>query len=131
MKALSIKQPWLHAILHLEKDLENRKWKPPKDVIGQRIALHASKQDDDEGYEVIQKISGVILKPEDIQRGCIIATAVLDGVVESSMSPWFDGPFGWILRDIKILNQPVNCIGALGLWNIPDNLINKANRDKN
>jgi hypothetical protein len=26
MKAMSIKQPWVHAILHEGKDIENRSW---------------------------------------------------------------------------------------------------------
>jgi hypothetical protein len=26
LPALSIRQPWVHAILHLGKDVENRKW---------------------------------------------------------------------------------------------------------
>jgi hypothetical protein len=29
MKALTIKQPWLHAILREGKDIENRSWQRP------------------------------------------------------------------------------------------------------
>jgi hypothetical protein len=41
MKALSIKQPWVHAILHEGKDIENRSWR--RDFRGW-LALHAAAQ---------------------------------------------------------------------------------------
>jgi len=43
MKALSIKQPWVHAILHEGKDIENRSWQ--RSFRGW-LALHASAQPD-------------------------------------------------------------------------------------
>jgi hypothetical protein len=43
MKALIIKQPWVHAILHEGKNIENRSWRP--DFRGW-LALHASAQPD-------------------------------------------------------------------------------------
>ena len=39
MRALTIKQPWVHAILHEGKDIENRSWQ--RDFRGS-LALHAS-----------------------------------------------------------------------------------------
>ena len=42
MKALTIKQPWAWAITHGTKRVENRTWKPPFHIIGQRIAIHTS-----------------------------------------------------------------------------------------
>ena len=41
MKALSIKQPWVHAILREGKDIENRSWQ--RSFRGW-LALHASAQ---------------------------------------------------------------------------------------
>jgi hypothetical protein len=43
MRALTIKQPWVHAILHEGKDIENRSWQ--RDFRGW-LALHASAQPD-------------------------------------------------------------------------------------
>ena len=43
MKALTIKQPWAHLIIHCGKDIENRDW--PTRFRG-RIAIHASKRVD-------------------------------------------------------------------------------------
>ena len=42
MKALTIKQPWVHAILYEGKDIENRSWQ--RDFRG--WLLHASAQPD-------------------------------------------------------------------------------------
>lgn len=41
MKALTLWPEWAHAICHYGKDLENRDWAPPMDLIGRRIAIHA------------------------------------------------------------------------------------------
>ena len=46
----------------------------------------------------------------------IVATAVYDGFVTSSEDRWFEGPFGWLLRDIRVLKKPIPRVGALGLW---------------
>jgi hypothetical protein len=40
MKAMSIKQPWVHAILHEGKDIESRSWQ--RHFRGW-VAIHASK----------------------------------------------------------------------------------------
>jgi len=41
MRALTLRQPWAWAIVHGQKRIENRPWKPWRDIIGQRIAIHA------------------------------------------------------------------------------------------
>jgi len=41
MKALSVRQPWAWAICH-GRDVENRPWAPPENVLGKFIAIHAS-----------------------------------------------------------------------------------------
>jgi hypothetical protein len=41
MKAITIWQPWATLILQGAKPYEFRGWKPPKSLIGQRIAIHA------------------------------------------------------------------------------------------
>lgn len=39
---LTVHQPWAWAIAAGHKPLENRKWKPPADVLGKYLAIHAS-----------------------------------------------------------------------------------------
>lgn len=132
MYALTIKQPWLFAITHLGKRIENRTWRPPQKVINQRIALHAAVNDDREGYEAIRKICGCAVfenaawRENDNWRGFILATATLSGYVESSSDRWFAGPYGWILNNIYKLRQPVYCRGSQGLWQVPDEIAIRA-----
>ena len=42
MKALTVYQPWASAILAGMKRYDRRSWVPPMEVVGQRIAIHAS-----------------------------------------------------------------------------------------
>ncbi|MBK9056180.1 MAG: hypothetical protein IPL78_36375 [Chloroflexi bacterium] len=134
MRALSIKQPWLYAIMHLGKQVENRDWRPPDWIIGERIALHASARPDTlTAIASCQKIAGVML-PKNIPMGRILATAVIVGFVgidgsgvtneerrsEVLDDKWFFGDYGWMLDDVRILETPVPYKGALGLWRCPD-----------
>lgn len=119
MKALTIKQPWLYAITDLNKRIENRTWKPPEWIIGQRIGLHASREDDLSGFAAFRDITGVDA-PHDLPRGCIVSTARVVGFCNHSEDDWFVGPYGWVLDDIsKVFPGPVSCRGALGLWDVP------------
>ena len=119
MKALTIKQPWVHAILNEGKDIENRSWKR-----GFRgwLALHASATPRREarfprGYKVPPL--------ESLPYSAICGVARVVDIVLKSDSPWFYRPrdgtknFGWVLRNIKPLKKPIPCKGALGLWDVP------------
>lgn len=127
MKALSIKQPWLWAITDLDKKIENRTWKPPKWIIGQTIALHASKTLDGSGILAIKKISGVLPPQKRLPCGAILATARIAGFedandfnpFEDDFDKWFFGPYGWVLENVQKLTKPIPCSGALGLWDVP------------
>lgn len=44
MHALTLWQPWATLIAEGVKVFETRSWKPPKNLIGQRIAIHAAKK---------------------------------------------------------------------------------------
>ena len=134
MKALSIKQPWLHCITELDKRVENRSWKPPQWMIGEKIALHASKGlASKESIGVASKISGVNLSVVNSVRGAIVATAVVEGwlwhlhlnSMTETERKWFAGPFGWVLTEVKKLETPVICRGHLGLWGIPQEVEEK------
>lgn len=41
MKALTLWPEWAWAVCFLDKRVENRTWKPPASLIGQRIGIHA------------------------------------------------------------------------------------------
>lgn len=44
MKALTLWPEWAWAVCNLDKDVENRTYRPPKGIVGQRIAIHAGKR---------------------------------------------------------------------------------------
>lgn len=46
MKAISLWQPWASLIACGAKPFETRSWAPPRDLIGQPIAIHAAKKVD-------------------------------------------------------------------------------------
>jgi hypothetical protein len=37
------------------------------------------------------------------------------------------GRFGWVLSDVERLAEPIPCRGALGLWEVPDELVARIN----
>lgn len=131
MRALTLIRPWCWAIAHGGKDVENRTWQPPESIFGQRIAIHSGLKWDDEAAVslIYAHRSGPRLpSPEKWPGGRIVATAVVDGTIAVehgtplaglSLSRWFVGPVGWLLRDVIALREPVPCRGAQGLWTLP------------
>lgn len=126
MKALTLWQPWAYAVAHLGKDVENRQWKPWAGIIGQRIAIHASKRwvkRDMEAWCASLVIHGLAeelpLAALAEQCGKVVATARVTEIVEASDSVWFTGPYGWVLADVAVLKTPIACRGAQGMWDLP------------
>ncbi len=111
MKALSIRQPYANAILYYGKDIENRS--RCTSVRG-TIAIHAGAQFYDRVYipEGFKK---------QIVRSAIIGVVDFLDCVDTHESPWFFGPYGYILDNPRPLIQPIPCRGQLGFWNLsPD-----------
>ncbi len=139
MKALSIRQPWLAMIFYLGKRLENRTRRPPASLVGQRIALHASKTLDQAAMDHWQYTSVDNDFKEapgfELHTGAILGTARLAGVVSGicelysagadrpglrDQSRWFTGPVAWMLEDVQVVEEPIPCSGSLVLgWDLP------------
>ncbi|HTU63839.1 MAG TPA: hypothetical protein VMF89_35485 [Polyangiales bacterium] len=132
MKALTLHAPWAWAIAHAHKRVENRTWKPPQWIVGQRIAIHAGRSlGDAESQEICRdKIEEVgITPPQAWPRSLIVCTAVVAGFVDddglnggahvlsAKDAAWYCGPVGWLLHDVQLV-EPVVCKGALGLWDL-------------
>jgi len=124
LRALTLWQPWAHAVAHFGKRIENRPWAPWTSIIGQTIAIHAAaKPADDEEARVVAKLREMgFAIPGVLPRGAIIATVRVTGFVRASDSPWFFGPYGWVLDDVRTLATPVPCRGMQGLWPVPDDV---------
>ena len=119
-RALSIRQPWVWAILNAGKDIENR---PRRFHYRGPICLHANSTKGAIKYmqarqDILAFTSSRFAPPkwaESIERGGIVGTAEIVDCIETSDSPWFFGPYGMVLKNVK----PVPFIqvkGALGLF---------------
>lgn len=123
MKAISIRQPWAHLILYAGKDVENRTW--PTSYRGP-ILIHAAKTDDSDAAHTALK-SDALFSVRDValaamlrvavERGGIIGRATIVDCVRSSRSPWFFGPYGFVLAGVAALPF-YQCRGALGIFDI-------------
>ena len=131
MKALSLKQPWAWSIVHGPKRIENRKWAPWPQVVGEVIAIHASKTYDEDGASYIRQVFREPPAKGVAVAGAIIGVARVVGCARSMADPrllpldqvyWFFGPYAWLLDDVRALASPVPCAGALALWNVPSAL---------
>lgn len=137
MLALSIRQPWAWLIVRPDitdpieravamldgriKPIENRTW--PTRHRGP-ILIHAGKGMTRAEYEDAEdplwaRGGPVIELPafEDLQRGGIVGRARIVDCVTSHDSPWFGGPFGFVLDDIKPLAF-TPCRGALVFFDV-------------
>lgn len=126
MKALSIRQPWAWAIFHAGKDVENRDWSTR---LRGRIAIHAAKGMTDDEYWNARLIIGSCTdlqiyppKKSELARGAIIGTVEIVDCVSRSGSPWFFGEYGFVLRNPIALPEPIECKGALGFWDVPEDV---------
>ncbi len=138
MKAITLHQPWASLIACGLKTIETRDWRPPRAVIGERIAIHAAKRLPD-SWEWNDDIRLAVEHWDDIPLGVVIATALLvdarqvgfqtytGKVLASSPSytGWVEpGPYGdfsegrwlWFLDDIRPLDPPIPARGRQRLW---------------
>lgn len=118
--ALSIRQPWPWAIFHAGKDVENRSW--PTRYRG-RVLIHAGLAFDGPREGALRDCAGWAADAgaaaptslDDLLRGGIVGEAEIVDCVTSSASPWFEGPYGFVLRNAKPLPfRP--CRGKLGFF---------------
>ena len=84
MKTISLWQPYASLIAEGVKTIETRGWAPPKGLMGQRIAIHATKAvqtSDVNGRRRHDRIAAALNDPEwdkNIPRGAVVCTAILD-----------------------------------------------------
>jgi hypothetical protein len=124
MRALSVRQPWAWAIIYGDKRVENRNWKNQY-TIG-RIAIHAGLGDD--GFDDYPKRKKRP-KPHELVYGAIIGVVEIVDVVTTHRSVWFEGQYGWVLRNPRPLRTPIKCIGKLGLWELSSKHANQVSRE--
>jgi hypothetical protein len=120
-RALSIKQPWLAAILSGWKPVENRTWDTS---YRGPLLLHASARIDPDGFDVIRRMD--YRPPAKPPVAAILGVAELVDVCDAvwgdrpgfcSCGPWaMFGQYHWRLATVRTFTNPVPAKGALGLW---------------
>jgi hypothetical protein len=104
MRALSIRQPWAWRILHEGKDVENRTWRTR---LRGRILIHASSGVDRDDRDEVRAMA--------MPLGAVVGHVEIVDCVTGMDSPWFCGPYGFVLRDARPL-PPIRCKGAQGFF---------------
>lgn len=137
MRALTIRQPWADAIVHVDhpkwgrKRIENRSWPIPDGHVGTRIMIHAGKAADRRALQ-----AGV--RPGPDARGAVIATALLTSCHFDNVAcrpytgpgcgPWSElDVFHWVLADVQPLAAPIPTNGLQRLWT-PSDAVQQAVR---
>ncbi len=126
MKALTICQPYAHLIVTGKKRVENRGWSTRHRGL---LLIHAGKSK--------EWLCGDVPSP-DMAFGAVVGAAQLldclhideirQGTHEARY-PWLsahlhtEGPWCWLLDDVRRFDPPMSCKGAQGLWTVPDHLV--------
>lgn len=154
LRALTLWPEWAYAVCHLGKNIENRQWVPPPGAIGHIICIHGGKYIGglDTGTdrqwqamlslcETATKVTGKEYRISDQPGPCsvnadlinargrgIVAVARLDNVLKHSQDHgWYRADcFGWVLEDVVVLPEPVECRGAQGLWKVKPSVAEKV-----
>ena len=102
MKALSVRQPWAFLIVNGLKDIENRTWHTN---FRGRVLIHAGKTLDptDTIARECEEMGIILPSDDELALGGIVGIATVVDCVERSASPWYNGPFGFVLADSKPL----------------------------
>ena len=131
--ALTLKHPWPFAVCHMGKRIENRSWLPGARLSeGEWFFIHGGRVPMGEALEDLADIGRWLLRTYGVPPGwndvklfevvaCkgLVAAARFGGAVTKHDSPWFEGPYGWVLSEVVVLPEPVPCKGAQGLWTVP------------
>jgi hypothetical protein len=116
VKTLSVRQPWAWLIVAGVKTIENRNWHT--NYRGP-LQIHASQTLDADEIDKIEAKFGIGIERSQLHRGGIVGRVTLADIVKSSSSPWFTGPFGWVLEGPRVLRFTL-WPGERGLFDAPE-----------
>ena len=115
-RALSIRQPWAWLVATGRKEIENR---PRAHPFRGEFLIHASLTADrdalfdvfDGAHPVTGEDLDFVVPPLELHRGGYVGIAEVVDCVTTSDSPWFVGPFGFVIRNAR----PIEFIPAKGM----------------
>lgn len=134
-RGLSIRQPWAWLIVHGYKGIENRDWKHPPSYRG-HLVIHAGKTFDMKGYKWVLENFPDIDMPghprfplyqlqQEFDCGGFVGKAWLHDVVTKSDSNWFFGKYGFVLRRPAPFPRFKPYSGQLGLFKLPQSVVDR------
>ncbi|MDD5705968.1 MAG: ASCH domain-containing protein [Kiritimatiellae bacterium] len=122
MKALSVRQPWAWLIVNGYKNVENRTW--PTHIRGP-VLIHAAKSMTKGEYAAAlmfmetRRLPVALPAMRDLHLGGIVGVVKLAGCVRRMESPWFNGPFGFVVESGSARELPFRpCLGRLGFFDV-------------
>ena len=117
--AFSSRQPWVDLILMGIKDVEN---KSSRTHFRGTILIHASatiatREIVDKFVDQARKLK-ILGKKEQYNPdvGAILGMVDVVDCVETSESPFFEGPYGWVLANPRRFKKPIPYKGAVGIF---------------
>lgn len=132
MYAMTLWQPMAHAVIHFQKDTENRpRTTPWRGVIGSTIAIHAGLTWNDQHAAIVADLTGQRLTQRDVHFGALLGTVDVadvhwseaDGLFGPCCDPWgFEHGAHLTLQRPRALREPIPCRGALGVWTVPEHV---------
>lgn len=143
-RAISLTQPWCYFMLSLPpehlKRIENRSW---NSAVRGPVWVHASKKMTAQDFRSACEFAlraGVpsTLLPSSpashlIPRGGIVGRFNITGVVRADgggavcpdrQGRWYMGQYGYVVDDARPVKL-VPCMGALGFWRVPHDILRK------
>lgn len=116
MRALTIRQPFALLIVDGIKPVENRTWST--NYRGP-LLIHAASKPHDIPIRMIEARHRINIDQSRLKFSGIIGCVELVDVVTEHPSAWFDGPFGFVLSEPRILKfRPMR--GFQGFFDVPD-----------
>lgn len=141
IRGLTLHRPWAWAFRHAGKTVENRRWTPPKHLLGGFVALHSGFAWDEAAYEKMRTgFFGDRAKLVPIecyhQPGMITGVARLRGWTEVPLArrvvprpdPFEFGPFAWNLDEFRWFDTPILCRGFQRLWNVHPSILKEIEK---
>ncbi len=104
MKALSLRPHWAWMVVNGYKDIENRSWRTK---LRGRIWIHSGTspvtKEEYKWFLLRCRQQRIRRFPErdDFKLGGIIGSVEITDCVEHSRSPWFCGPYGFVLKNAR------------------------------
>lgn len=149
MYALTLTPEWAYAVCHLGKRTENRTWYPPESQLraGDWFAIHSGKPPKTlrGRVEMLQdaiaiankhgKASKFGVTSAEVFKYGIVALARYAGRIEKAdfegryCDAWWEGPCGWMLSEVRVLQSVIPIEGRQKLWKVPEDVAEKLRRN--